>query len=94
MTEPTKSPAPPSELTDADDVELRGRRRERARKRAQRLTTTWTTLEAQSAPPSDLRGVEAIAELTRLSEEAWRLSGRPMPTYSREEMPVRWIPGE
>jgi hypothetical protein len=32
---------------------------------------------------------ERVAAVAVLSAEAWRLAGRPLPTYSRQTMPVR-----
>ena len=35
---------------------------------------------------------ERIAMVTALSEEAWALTGIPMPDYSRDQMPIRIVP--
>jgi hypothetical protein len=32
---------------------------------------------------------ERVAAVAVLSAEAWRLAGRPLPTYTRQTMPVR-----
>lgn len=31
---------------------------------------------------------ERVAAVTALTAEAWRLAGRPLPTYDRDAMPV------
>lgn len=38
------------------------------------------------------RGDEAVTLLTRLSEQAWLLSGREIRTYVRAELPIRRVP--
>jgi hypothetical protein len=44
-------------------------------------------------PRDDLTGVTTAEErlrlLRELSERAWTLSGRPLPSYSRSQIPVR-----
>jgi hypothetical protein len=38
---------------------------------------------------------ERIAMMWPLAEAAWRLAGRPLPTYDRANLPGRlWRPGE
>ncbi|MFN2315450.1 MAG: hypothetical protein ABR551_03335 [Gemmatimonadales bacterium] len=32
---------------------------------------------------------ERVAAVAALSEEGWRLAGRPLPVYSRATMPIR-----
>jgi hypothetical protein len=50
-------------------------------------------------PPDDLSDVttpaERIAMMWPLAEEAWRIAGRPLPTYDRRSIPARiFRPGE
>jgi hypothetical protein len=39
-------------------------------------------------PPCPPTPSERIALVTRLSREMWALTGRPLPSYSRDTMPV------
>jgi len=43
--------------------------------------------EASQAPGAD--GIAADTMLTELSLAAWLASGRPLPSYSRSQMPIR-----
>ena len=49
-------------------------------------------------PHEDLLGSTTVGErldiLRELTERAWRLTGRPFPTYPRTEIPVRVTRGE
>lgn len=67
-------------------------RRARALARSQRLTLTRTTL-ADETDPQPIDGAEAVSLLTRLSLESHRLAQLPEPTYTRAEIPVRFVPG-
>lgn len=65
-------------------------RRHRAALRRQRATLTITSL-ADSRPPVPPTPLERLALLTQLSRDAWLLSGKPIPSYARSEMPGRVI---
>lgn len=47
-------------------------------------------------PADDLSGTttaeERLAMMWPLAVEAWSLTGKPMPEYEREDIPVRWLP--
>ena len=47
-------------------------------------------------PGDDLSGSttaeERLAMMWPLAVEAWSLTGKPMPEYEREDIPVRWLP--
>jgi len=49
-------------------------------------------------PPDDLSAFttpeERLAMMWPLALEAWELTGRPVPTYARNEAPVRCLPGQ
>ena len=69
-----------------------------ARKRAR---ASWPVARFQlgDQPPDDLSDVttpaERIAMMEPLAEAAWRLAGRPLPTYDRRTIPGRLFrPGE
>jgi hypothetical protein len=51
------------------------------------------TFRLGEEPRDDLTGVmtaeERLLLLRELSERAWALSGRPFPSYSRSQIPVR-----
>ena len=70
---------------DSDD-----RRAERARKRL-----TWlvrrSTLDDDGSDRllAVTTAEERIAMMASLAEEAWRIAGRPIPTYDRAQAPVR-----
>lgn len=65
-------------------------RRARARARRQRMTVLFAPADAtDDAAP--LRGAEAMAHAVELSRMAWLLSGRPLPEYSRADMPIRFV---
>jgi hypothetical protein len=36
-------------------------------------------------------GPAALSLVTRLSDESWSLSGLPWPSYSRQEIPCRFV---
>jgi hypothetical protein len=49
-------------------------------------------------PPDDLSAFttpeERLAMMWPLALEAWELTGRPVPTYTRNEAPVRCLPSQ
>lgn len=67
------------------DAEREARRRQRAGWQIRRVS-----LEDERAPDvSALSPNERVAMVWRLTLDAWAISNRPMPTYSREEAPGR-----
>lgn len=71
---------------DADD------RRARAEARRRRALIRKGTLGAPEADFDPVTGPAAISLLTRLSDESWSLTGQPWPSYSRQEIPCRFVP--
>jgi hypothetical protein len=51
-----------------------------------RLTPQHPGQEHDFSPVS---GAEAVALAVELSRTAWTLAGRPLPTYRREDIPIR-----
>lgn len=68
----------------------RAQRRVRAQARRERIRAYLVRREADR-PPVGETVEERLAMLADMSQRAWRLSGRPMPTYTRAEMPGRVI---
>jgi hypothetical protein len=68
-------------------------RKSRAARR--RLTTLLlrTTLKRVESDLTPLSGLAAIALVERLTNESWAAARKPTPTYRREEIPVRFVPG-
>jgi hypothetical protein len=66
-------------------------RQARALARSQRATLTKTTLAGET-DPDPIDGAEAVSLLTRLSLESHRLAQLPEPTYTRAQIPVRFVP--
>ena len=67
-------------------------RRLRAEERRQRIVLHRAPFGGIEPDPNPIRGEAAISLATRLTREAWSLSGRPWPTYSRSETPCRFVP--
>lgn len=67
----------------------------RARAEARRRTATLRrgTLRAQEPDLSPVSGPMALTLVTRLTLESWALSGLPLPTYTRDATPYRFVPG-
>jgi hypothetical protein len=70
----------------------------RARREAR---ASWPIVQHQlgEEPSDDLSDVttasERVAMMRSLAETAWRVAGRPLPTYARHEIPGRLFrPGE
>jgi hypothetical protein len=64
------------------------------RARAERRRQTWTgrlVSPHDDLPPVGATALERLALVTELSARAWSLSGEPVPTYTRGEMPGRVI---
>jgi hypothetical protein len=63
------------------------------RRRAARASWPIARFRLGEEPPGDLAAVttaaERIAMMSTLAESAWRVAGRPWPTYSRRNIPAR-----
>jgi hypothetical protein len=71
----------------------------REARRAARARWPIACFRPGEEPPDDLSATttpaERIAMMWRLTEEAWRVAGRPLPTYARTRLPARlYRPGE
>jgi hypothetical protein len=69
---------------------------ERERRAAQRRATAIlhrARLKPSEADVHPIAGAEAISLVWTLTRTSWSLSGAPMPAYSRETIPVRFVPG-
>jgi hypothetical protein len=65
-----------------------------ARSRAAARRATWTITRASNdggVAPVPLAEGDRLALVDELSLRAWKLSGRPLPTYTRPDMPGRVI---
>lgn len=70
-----------------------------AARRAARAGWPIARYELGAEPSDDLSDVttaaERVAMMAELAEAAWRLAGRPLPSYDRRHMPGRLFrPGE
>jgi hypothetical protein len=54
------------------------------------MTARVVPLSSPEAGDSRMGGTvkERLAAVAQLTAEAWRLSGRPLPTYTRATMPI------
>jgi hypothetical protein len=68
-------------------------RRRRAEARRGRTILRKTRLLRREHDLNSLRGPEAVALVARLTAESWSLSGRELPSYTRDTIPVRFVPG-
>ena len=66
-------------------------RKARSEERRGRITLRKTTL-ADSDPGVVIRGEAAVSLAVRLTDESWALSGAAFPTYSRRDIPCRFVP--
>ena len=57
------------------------------------MTGRVVPLRSREAGDARVAGTpaERIALVAKLSREAWALTGRPLPSYTRATMPVRFI---
>lgn len=65
-------------------------RAEQRRIRAVIGRSRFGEIESDDVP---IRGVDAISLVTALTREAWSLSGRIWPDYTRENTPYRFVAG-
>ena len=73
-------------MSDAD-------RRARATARTSRVVLHKALLQDREADLCPIRGVEALSLVHALTREGWSLARLPEPTYSRADIPVRFVPG-
>jgi hypothetical protein len=60
--------------------------------RAARRRATWTVTRGHAPERADARTAEErLASMWTIALDAWASSGRPLPQYSRAEMPGRFI---
>jgi hypothetical protein len=68
----------------------------RERRRAARASWPIARFRLGEEPPDDLSDVttpaERIAMMWPLAVAAWRLAGRPLPAYTRRDIPGRLFP--
>ena len=63
-----------------------------SRAAARRASWTLTRGHTPAVPPASTPG-ERLAMVWALTVDAWAMSGKPFPTYTRAEMPCRMIRG-
>jgi hypothetical protein len=68
-------------------------RKVRAARRRQSTVLHRTSLKRVESDLTPLSGLAAIALVERLTLESWAAARKPTPTYRREEIPVRFVPG-
>lgn len=68
-------------------------RQKRAQARRTRAVLHKARLSATEADLSPIRGVDGMSLAFRLTEESWKLAGLEQPSYKREEIPCRFVPG-
>ena len=68
-------------------------RQKRAQARRARVILHKARLSATETDLSPIRGVDGMSLVSRLTEESWRLAGLEQPSYRREEIPCRFVPG-
>ncbi len=65
-------------------------------RRAERAHWPIARFRLGEEPPDDLSTVttpvECVAMMWTLAESAWKLAGRPLPTYDRRNLPARFFP--
>lgn len=68
--------------------ELRARRAEERRARAVLVRTQISDHSADACPIS---GEEALSLATQLTRHAWAMAGLHLPSYSRHDIPIRFV---
>ena len=71
-------------MSEADE------RRRRAERRRLEMVLHKTELVRVEKDLHPIRGSEAVRLAVHLSLQSWLISGRPLPTYTRAEIPVRF----
>lgn len=70
----------------------RSTRQARADLRRRTAVLNRTRLARTEPDRSPLSGPDALSLVAQLTRESWALAGRAFPHYSREQIPVRFIP--
>lgn len=65
----------------------------RAEARRSRAILRKTSLDGAGDDPIPLWGEEAISLVHELTRSSWSLAGKDWPSYTRAEIPCRFIPG-
>jgi hypothetical protein len=68
-------------------------RKARAARRRQNTLLNRTTLKRAEADLTPLSGLAAVALVELLTRESWAAARKATPSYRREEIPVRFVPG-
>lgn len=68
-------------------------RKARAERRRQSILLNRTTLKRAETDLTPLSGLAAIALVQHLTRETWAIAGKATPTYRREQIPIRFVPG-
>ncbi len=67
-------------------------RRQRAEARRARAVLYKTSLSPHERDLTPIRGADAVSLVTRLTRESYSLAGLAEPTYTRAEIPCRFVP--
>lgn len=80
-------------MPDTPEEQAARRRRAEARRGRMRIVKTDHGTTADASP---VRGEEAMSLVWPLTRTSWMLAGRPFPTYTRAEIPFRFVdrPGD
>ena len=73
-------------MSDAD-------RSSRAQARRGRATLRKSLLQRLEDDLTPINGAEGVALVRRLTAEAWSLAGLEVPSYTRDRIPWRFVPG-
>jgi hypothetical protein len=73
-------------MTDTD-------RSARAQARQVRAVLRKSRSQRQEADLTPVSGPEAVALVLRLTAESWSLAGLEVPSYTRDRIPWRFVPG-
>ena len=73
-------------MSDAD-------RRSRAAARQSRATLRKRRLQHVEDDLSPISGGDAVALVQQLTAESWSLAGLELPSYTRDRIPWRFVPG-
>jgi len=68
-------------------------RKARAVHRRRTVILHRTVLKDLELDLSPLSGPAAVSLVERLTRESWAVAGKLLPTYPREQIPVRFVPG-
>lgn len=68
-------------------------RQHRAQARKARMTLHKSHLAAAETDPEPVYGAQALSLAARLTRESWSLTGIAEPSYTRSQIPCRFVPG-